>query len=144
MIPLGRVVALAAISLGLIAGAVFGLDDEETFVSPPEMVAERFVESLAFGRAGPARQLLAEEAKRATPVDNLLRVSRSFRARYGTLSGVRARVEERRGNTVAVRVFVKGSRAENEVRLPILRERGEWKVATPISRLPTADVPARR
>lgn len=128
---------LVAACLALIAGAVFGLQDEALFVAPPEIVAEQFVEALALGRAGPARRLLARKAERATSVEELRRVSDSVRHRYGTIDDLRGTVESRTGDTVTLRVVVKGSRADGEVRLPAIREQGRWAVARPNALLPS-------
>jgi hypothetical protein len=135
---------LVAVCLALIAGAVFGLDDEALFVAPPEIVAEQFVEALALGRAGPARRLLERKAERGTSIGELRRVSDSVRHRYGTVHDLRGTVESRTGDTVTLRVVVKGSRADGEVRLPAVREQGQWAVARPNELLPTAGEPATR
>jgi hypothetical protein len=137
-------VAFVALSLGLVSAIVFGLEDEVTFVSPPDIVAEEFVRALGDGRAGPARRMLASNAERVTPVESLLRVSRGMRRRYGTVDDVRARVADRNGEEVLVLVVVKGSRAEEEVRLPTVREWGEWKVTIPFGLLPSAEAPSPR
>jgi hypothetical protein len=120
---------LVAVFLALIAGAVFGLDDEALFASPPESVAEQFVELLAFGRAAPARRLLAHEAERATSVEELRRVSARLRQRYGAVDDVSTLVEERKGDTLILRVVIRGSHMEGELRLPTIREQGQWVVA---------------
>ena len=122
---------LIAVCLALIAGAVFGLDDEALFVAPPEKVAEQFVEALALGRAGPARHLLGRKAEHETSVAELRRASDSLRRRYGTVDDLRASVESRRGDTVTLRVIVQGSRGDGEVQLSTIREQGEWAVARP-------------
>jgi hypothetical protein len=127
---------LVGVFLALIAGAVFGLDDETLFVSPPESVVEQFVEVLTFGRAGPARRLLTHEAERVTSVEELLRVSARLRQRYGAVDDVSTLVEERRGDTLIVRVVIRGSRTEGELRLPTVREQGQWVVARPNTLLP--------
>jgi len=44
------VAGVAALALAIIAGAVFGLGDRETFTSPPEAIAEDFVRALSTGR----------------------------------------------------------------------------------------------
>jgi hypothetical protein len=129
---------LVAVCLVLIAGAVFGLHDEALFVAPPEIVAEQFVEALALGRAGPARRLLERKAERATTIGELRRVSDSVRHRYGTVHDLRGTVEKRTGDTLTLRVVVKGSRADGEVRLPAIREQGQWAMARPNALLPRA------
>ena len=43
-------------ALLLIAGIVFGLEDREIFVSPPDAVAEQFVRKLETGRYARARE----------------------------------------------------------------------------------------
>jgi hypothetical protein len=135
---------VVAVFLALIAGAVFGLDDEELFVSPPESVAEQFVELLAFGRAGPARRLLTHEAERATSIEELLRVSARLRHRYGAVDDVSTLVDERRRDTLILRVVIRGSRMEGELLLPTVREQGQWVVARPSALLPDAEEPNPR
>lgn len=138
MKAIGSVVGLVAGSLGLIAGAVFGLDDEGTLVSPPQIVAQGFIEAIAHGRTGPAHRMLAREAQRhASPADIRL-VSRSFRSRIGGLDDVRATVVERRRDTTIVRAEIEGQRASMRVLVPLLREDGEWVIA----RLGDALIPA--
>lgn len=129
MNAVASVVGLVAGSLGLIAGAVFGLDDEGTLVSPPPLVAQGFIEAIALGRTGPAHRMLAREAQRhASPADIRL-VSRSFRSRLGGLEDVRATVVERRHDTTIVRAEMEGRRASMQALVPLLREDGEWVIA---------------
>ena len=135
---------LMGVILALIAGAVFALDDETLFVSPPESVAEQFVEVLAFGRAGPARRLLTHEAERATSVEELRAVSGRLRHRYGAVDDVSVHVEERRGDTLILLVVIGGSRMDGDLRLPVVREQGEWVVARPNELLPDNERPNPR
>lgn len=129
MKAVASVLGLVAGSLGLIAGAVFGLDDEETLVSPAEIVAQSFVEALALGRTGPARRMLARDAQRHESQADLRLVSRSLRSRIGGLEDVHARVAERRRDTTVVQVEIEGRRASMRVLVPLLLEDGEWVIA---------------
>ena len=122
---------LVVLSLAIVGGVVFGFGDEETLVSPPEIVAEEFLRALGHGRVEPARGMLASDAERATSTAEVRRVSRSFRARIGRLDDVRATVAVRRRDTTIVRAQVEGQRAIAELTLPLVRENGVWVVARP-------------
>ena|SRR5918992_3753766 len=120
---------LIALSLGIIAAVVFGLGDRETFVSPPEAVAEEFVRSVGHGRVEAARDLLASEEERATSTAEMRTFATRFRSRLGRLDRVDASVAERARDSAAVRVEAEGSRDTLELTVPVAFERGLWKVA---------------
>lgn len=129
MKAVASVVGLIAGSLGLIAGAVFGLDDEGTLVSPPQIVAQGFIEAIALGRTGPAHRMLAREAQRHASPAAIRLVSRTLRSRIGGLEDVRATVVERRRDTTIVRADIEGRRESMRVLVPLLREDGVWVIA---------------
>jgi hypothetical protein len=117
------------LSLGLIAAVVFGLGDRETFVSPPEAVAEEFVRSIGHGRVESARDLLASEEEHATSAAEMRTFSTRFRERFGRLDHVDASLAARSRDSADVRVNAEGSRNTIELAVPLAFERGLWKVA---------------
>lgn len=119
-------VAIVALSLALVGGIVFGLGDDEIFVSPPEVVAEEFVRALALGRVESARAMLARGAE---PWMAARQVSASLRSRLGRIDEVEATITERTRDAAVVRVQVDGERRDADFRLSIVRESGAWSVA---------------
>jgi hypothetical protein len=117
------------LAFGIVGAAVFGLDDADTFVSPPEIVVEEFVRALGTGRVEPARSMLATEAERATPIPEVRKISRTFRSQVGYIAKVKGTVAERRADTAIVRARVEAERENAELTLPVVRERGVWSVA---------------
>jgi hypothetical protein len=135
-------VVLTLLSLGIVAGTVFGLGDEEILVSPPEIVAEEFVRALAHGRIGPARGMLDRDAERTTSGDDVRGMSAILRSRIGRLDKVHGTVAERRRDTATVRAQVEGERGNAELVLPMVREYGAWSVARPSDALGGATRPS--
>jgi hypothetical protein len=122
-------IAIVVLSLALVAGVVFGLGDDEIFVSPPEVVAEEFVRALALGRVEPARAMLARGAEPWTSGETMREASASLRSRFGRVDDVDATVTERTRDTAVVRVRVDGERQDADFRLSVIRESGAWSVA---------------
>ena len=120
--------AVLVASFALIAGAVFGLGDGETLVSPPEVVAEVFVEALGHGRPETARDLLTQHAGRSASREAVANASRRLRSRIGDLESVESTVQNRRRNRATVRVEIEGRRMRIGLVLPLARENGVWKV----------------
>ena len=122
-------VAIVALSLALVGGIVFGLGDDEIFVSPPEVVAEEFVRALALGRVESARAMLARGAEPWMAGEVARQISASVRSRIGRIDEVEATITERTRDTAVVRVQVEGERSDADFRLSIVRESGAWSVA---------------
>lgn len=125
-LPIAAGVVLLA--LGVVAGSVFGLNDEALFVSPPEIVAQEFVRALAGGHVGSARSMLTRDGERDTSNEEIRRISDDLRSRLGRLKDVDASVVERRLDTVLLRARVRGERDTSELTLPAARELGEWSI----------------
>lgn len=123
------ILGLIGLALGIVAIAVFGLGDQDTFVSPPESVAEEFVRAMGNGRIEPARSMLASEAARVTSTRELRLTATRFRSRVGHLDDVDATAVERTHDSAVVRARVEGHRASVELILPLVRENGAWSVA---------------
>lgn len=122
-------VGIVALSLALVGGVVFGLGDDEIFVSPPEVVAEEFVRALALGRVESARAMLARGAEPWMAGEAAREISARLRSRLGHVDDVEATIRERTRNTAVVRVQVEGERSDADFRLSIIRESGAWSVA---------------
>jgi hypothetical protein len=118
-----------ALSFGIVGAAVFGLNDQDTFVSPPEVVAEEFVRALGSGRVESARSMLASEAEQVTSIAAVRRISSAFRSRLGHLDDVKGTLHERRSDTAIVRAQIHAERADGELMVPLVRQRGLWSVA---------------
>jgi hypothetical protein len=125
-----------ALSLAIVGGVVFGLNDQETFVPPPKIVAEEFLRALDHGRLEPARSMLTSEAERTTSIAEVGRIATTFQSGVGRLADVTGAVAERRPDTTFVRAHVEGRRARGEVILALVRERGVWSVARISEMLP--------
>ncbi|HJR67891.1 MAG TPA: hypothetical protein VJ802_15780 [Gemmatimonadaceae bacterium] len=128
MKDLAMAVGLVALSLGLVAGAVFGLGDDEILAMPPENVVQEFIRALALGQTGAARDKLSRDAERATSSAEMRRISAEFRARIGELQEVEGRVARRGRDTTVVRARIKGERSNAEPLVSLARESGEWTV----------------
>ena len=123
-----KALAVIVLSLAVVGGVVFGLGDDETLVSPPEVVAERFIDALGHGRPGAARALLAESAARSASITTVTEASRGLRSRIGDLEHVKAIAQNRRRSRATVRVEIEGSRMQLALALPLVLERGEWRI----------------
>ena len=129
MKDLAIAVGLVIVSLGVVAGAVFGLGDSAILVSPPEGVAQEFIRAVSLGQTGAASEILSRDARGRTPSAELQRISKDFRARIGRLEDVRGTVARKVRDTAIVRAHVQGERGNAEPSLVLVRESGEWAVA---------------
>ena len=120
---------VVVLSLGVVAGAVFGLGDDEIFVQPPQRVAEELVRALATGQWEAARGMLSHDAQRRTTSHDIREVSEAFRARMGRVNHVEGTIAERRGDTATVRTRIEGERMNAEPIVALVRESGEWSIA---------------
>ena len=133
---------LVLLALGAVAGAVFGLGDDEIFVSPPAVVAEEFVRAMAHDHTGAAWSMLSADAERATTQAQVRELADTFQARFGSLDDVRGVVTERKHDSALVRTRVDGTRRSAERVLLLVRDHGQWGVARASDVLgDTADVP---
>jgi hypothetical protein len=126
---LATAMAVVVLTLGIVAGVIFGLGDDRLLVSPPDVVAQEFVRALANGRTGPAREMLARDAEGQTSNDEMRRISDAFRARIGRVDDVDAAVTDRNRDTAMVRALIDGARRNADVRVPMILEYGQWRVA---------------
>lgn len=123
--------AIVLLALGVVAGSVFGLGDDEILVSPPELVAEEFVRAIAQEQTGAAWRMLTRRAEGATSNAEMRRLAADFDSRFGNLEEVHATVAERKHDSVFVRTRIEATRTSAEPMLVLVREYGEWSVARP-------------
>ena len=123
-VPIALLVVMLA--FGMVAGAVFGLGDDEILVQPPESVAQEFVRAIAMGQVGAAHRMLSRDAERRTSNEDVRRVSADFRARIGRLQDVDATRAGWKADTALVRATIKGERADAHPLLALVRESGAW------------------
>ena len=120
---------LVLLGLGIVAGAVFGLGDDEILVSPPGVVAEEFVRAMAHDHTGGAWSILSPDAQRVTTKAEVRELADAFQARFGRLDDVEGTVTERKHDTALVRTRIDGTRRSAERLLLLVRDRGQWGVA---------------
>lgn len=130
---------VVVLSLGVVAGAVFGLGDDGIFVPPPERVAEEFVRALATGQRGAARGMLSHDAGRRTTIREMHEVSEVLQARIGRVKYVEGTMAARRRDTATVRMRIEGERASAQPVIALVRETGEWSVVRTSDALATGD-----
>lgn len=114
---LGVSVALALL-LGGAALAVGTFEDRETFVAPPDAVAETFVRSVMAGRWEPANELLESPLPEGELED--------MRAEFGQRRNVEAETVTHDGTRALVTVRVP---SRNVLRSFALRFDGVWKIS---------------
>jgi hypothetical protein len=122
------VLALVLGALALLAVAVYALDDETLFVSPPEMTTDEFLRAISLGRFGATRDRLSRDAQRSTSDQDIARVTRAFQARVGRVHRTQGEPLRHRGDTLLVRVAVEGERTDPDVLVRMVREEGAWSV----------------
>jgi hypothetical protein len=122
------VLGLVLASLGVLAVAVYALDDETLFVSPPEMTADDLVRAISRGRVGATRDKLTRDARRSTSDEDIARVAKAFTARVGRVHRTHGEPLRHRGDTLLMRVSVEGERADPDVLIRMVREQGAWSV----------------
>lgn len=120
--------ALVALSLALLATAVFGLGDGRTFVSPPGAVAESFVRALQCRRFPQAHRYLSAETRSRVTVETLAEATERLEARRGRIEDVKGEDAWLAGDAAEGAAMVKTRAGETRLALPMRRESGEWRV----------------
>lgn len=140
------VLGLVLASLGVLAVAVYAVDDETLFVSPPQMTADDLLRAISRGRVGATRDKLSRDAQRSTSDQDIARVAKAFEARVGRVHRTQGEPLRHRGDTLLVRVSVEGERADPDVLLRMVREEGAWSVTHLDDALPSGGAvsPERR
>ena len=119
------VIVIAALLIGATALAVEKFHDRETFVSPPDAIAEGFVRSVLEKRWDPARAYLSEPE--STSDQQLSDLQKSWEARLGELSEIEAETISRDDERAQVNVTLRSARGEEEVAFALTFD-DDWKV----------------
>ena len=118
-----------AIALAVCAASVFGLGDRRTLASPPEAVAENFLRATCMKRYPQAARYLSEDARRRVGDGALSDARDRLDAAVGGIEDVRGEESWIAGNTAEATGELRGRRRTLPVRLRLLWEKGEWRVA---------------
>ena len=126
MRELALIAAVTAAALAAVAAGVGPGGDTRTFVSPPEVVAEEFVRSLATGRYDRAvRHLDAPDGAEAVVTAH----GRSLRKRAGDVNQVEGEEGVIDGDTATASTRITTSHAGDlEWRFSLVRREGTWKI----------------
>jgi hypothetical protein len=121
-------------TLVLIAGVVFGLDDANILVPPPEVVVEGFMRSLASERYEPAREYLSDNLQRQTTPETLRHLTRQLTGRTGRIADVRGEPGWMGKDQAEATALLKTERAGTvQLIFQLIRRQGVWS----ITRLPS-------
>jgi hypothetical protein len=120
---------LVLLALGAVAGAVFGLGDDEILVSPPGVVAEEFVRAMAHDHTGAAWSMLTGDAERATSKARMRKLADDFQTTFGDLGDVHGIVGQRTHDSALVIARIDGTRRSAERVLLMVRDHGQWSIA---------------
>jgi hypothetical protein len=121
------VVLVCCLALGLIGGAVFGVNDKETFVAPPEAVVEGFVRALVSGRYSRAVPHLSQSAAATTSEAELRNFANEIKTSVKVLEvkGEPVALEGENAQAVAI---VRTTSGERRVAFLLVREDGVWSI----------------
>ena len=122
---------LGAVAAGLlIAGAAVGPGgDRGVLVPPPEAAAQNFLKAMAEHRYTQARQHLAAGLKETEPGE-LAALHESLERAHGAVEKVQGQDAWVAGEESTARVSLRFSGGPRDLRLPLRREKGLWKVAS--------------
>jgi len=123
-----RLLAVPAAALAVCAGAVFGLGDGRTLVSPPEAVAEDFVHAVRMERYTQAARRLSGETRARVGEDALAALRARLEAATGGIEDVHGEPGWIAGEEAEASAGLRGRRARVDVRVRMTREKGEWRV----------------
>jgi hypothetical protein len=135
MKEIAGVVLATALLLGMSALAI-ERGDRETFVSPPEAVAEGFVREVVTKRWDRARTyLLDPDAMSNAEIEAL---QKSWEQRIGDPSAINAEIVSRTDEQALVNVRLKSAKGSETVPFSLAFD-GEWKIRTGGKWPPSAD-----
>jgi hypothetical protein len=83
--------------------------------------------------------MLSGHLSRRTTSRHVRELSDAFRARVGRVKHVEGAIAGRRGDTVTVRARIEGERMNSEPIVALVRESGEWSIASASDVLATDD-----
>ena len=123
--------AVFAVAMLLVAGAVFRLGDASLLVPPPESVAEGFTRALVGGRYDRALPYLGEELAAEVGTEDLRRLAYDLKGRTGTVLNVQGEpgwmTNER---AAAAAVLQTESAGYVRLTFPMSRSEGVWSISS--------------
>jgi hypothetical protein len=124
------ILAVMAVSLAVIAGAVFAGHDRSLLVSPPEVVAENFTRQITTGRFELALNLLSSGARATESAGSLKRRFAPLLRPAGAVNHVDAERLSLDAEQAGARATVRGDNGQAGLDYGLVRERGLWKIET--------------
>ena len=122
--------AAAVAAALLLAGAAVGPGhDRGLLVPPPEAAAENFLKAMTEHRYTRARQHLAGDLRDTAP-DTLAALERSVEQARGPVQKVQGRGAVIAGDESTARASIDFENGGQDLRLPLRREKGLWKVSS--------------
>ena len=123
--------ATLALTLLIIAGIVFGLNDDSIFVSPPEAVAEGFLRQMISKRYERAVPYLSEDLASHVDADSLHTLGTRLSARIGGEGEVRGEKGSIDGGHATARAVITAKNgATLNIPLSLVRHNGLWSIAS--------------
>lgn len=119
------VVLVCCLALGLIGAAVFGGNDKETFIAPPEATVEGFVRIVLAGRYSRATPHLSRRASNQVSEAELRNLANQIRANAKVMD-VSGELVSIVGETARAVAIVKTNSGERRVAFLLVREQGVW------------------
>jgi hypothetical protein len=119
------VVLVCCLALGLIGAAVFGGDDKETFIAPPEATVEGFVRSVLARRYSRATPHLSQRASNQLSEAELAILADQISANAKVLD-VRGERVSIVGETARAVAIVRTNSGERRVAFRLVRQQAVW------------------
>lgn len=123
------VAATLLITLAVVALGVFAFHDDATLVPPPEAVVEGFMRAMTTHRYPQALPYLAP-GLRARGAEALRRRQEEIEQLYGHVHDVRGEAGRRSGESATAVAVLHTARGEAPLRFDLVRQHGEWHVAS--------------
>ena len=125
-------IVLAVVVAGVLftAGAVFGLHDRNTFVPPPESVAESFARQLVQRRYDLAVNYLGRALRATTSGAELRTRFEPMRQQIGTPNQVSGESDWMQESEASARARVEGDSGSAVLEFRLTREQGLWRITS--------------
>ena len=126
----GLLIILTVVAGGLLfaAGAVFSVHDRQTFVPPPESVAESFARQLVQRRYDLAVNFLGRDLRATTSAAELRAKFDPMRQRIGTPNQVSGETNWIQESEASARARVEGDSGSAVLQFRLAREQGLWRI----------------
>jgi len=125
LLILTSIVAAALVAVG---GVVFGLQDRQAFIPPPEAVVESFTRELVTGRYELAVNYLSRDMRANMQAGELRARFEPTRQRIGTASQVSGEREWMKDTEASARALVEAEFGSAVLRFGLGIEQGLWRI----------------